>query len=1119
MGSALSGEAQEIPLLSPSTLNGFLGCEYQAYLNLPEQKRSLGEHRRPPQLKLLQERGERHEDDVLERITATYGDVVEVEHGGKTVGERAASTIEAMEAGRAVIYQGCLASEGWRGYPDFLIRVDKPRGHWEWSYEVHDAKLAQHPEPRHIHQLLFYSEELERIQGIAPKEMHLIVGDGTTESFAPPDFKAYADRIREAFVARYSELAAGSAPSYPYPVAACDFCDWWKYCENKRREDDHLSLTAGLQRRQGLKLEDADIHTIDALAALDVDDAAIELNRGTVATLSAQARLQVQSRGEALPHHELLAPEHERGLARLPTPSDGDVFFDFEGDPYWGEDGLEYLFGSYFAENGEWIYKPVWANDRDEERAALESWIDWISDRLHDFPDLHVFHFNSYEPTALKKLTQRHLSREDALDNLLRRKVFVDLYGITRQSARIGVERYGLKSVEAVYAFERSEELDSVGSLWRWQTYQVDGDSRWLDEIATYNADDCKSTKGLYGWLYDRRPDAETEFGVALEGLEPEPEKEPGDRAIEIQRRTDALRGKLLDGLPEDESEDVGEDRIRRTVFSLLGYYRREANPVWWEFFRRLELLPSELVDDDREALAGLQLTGTDLDAKVWEFEYPEQDHKMKPGGSAVGLLSEKSMKIDELDDRVRRLTVKIGKKDPDVPPVALIPIGPLRVDNQEDSVFEFAERVAEGGIEQRGPAFDILLQREPTFAGEPPPLSGGYEGLDQLYAQVASLDESALVVQGPPGTGKTYLGSRVAARLMKSGLKVGVMSTSHAAIDNFLAACDEAATELKLEFTGWHKSGDYESSTIRPTNKVGDPERSELLHAGTAWHWAHPDSIDSVDVLFVDEAGQVALADALAVSRAAKSLVLLGDPQQLPHVSQGTHLFGSGSSVLEHMLRGEKTIPPERGVFLDESWRMHPDLCDFVSDTMYDGRLRSEQACAVQSLESDGLTGTGIRMINVEHADNGSRSVEEAQRIAEEFAKLLSDGTFVDRDGEKRKLEVDDVLIVAAYNAQVRCLKEHLPDGARVGTVDKFQGQEAPVVIFSMASSTGDDVARGINFLLNSNRINVAISRAQALAVVVCSPSLFTARCARVEDMKLVNLLCRVSDEATVLS
>ncbi len=286
-------------------------------------------------------------------------------------------------------------------------------------------------------------------------------------------------------------------------------------------------------------------------------------------------------------------------------------------------------------------------------------------------------------------------------------------------------------------------------------------------------------------------------------------------------------------------------------------------------------------------------------------------------------------------------------------------------------------------------------------------------------------------------------------------------------------------------------------------------------LIAGTPWLWAREELRDSVDVLFVDEAGQMALADALAIAGAGHGMVLLGDPQQLAHVSQGTHPRRSGVSVLEHLLGDRETIPPAEGVFLERTWRMHPDVCRFVSSTMYDGRLAPVEGMERQAVASPGLSGSGVRMIEVEHAENRQSAPEEADRIAEEVAKLLDGGRYTDAAGEERDLTLEDILVVTPFNAQVRHLRGRLPRGARIGTVDKFQGQEAPVVFFSMTASSGEDVPRGMDFLFSRNRLNVAISRARALAVVVCSPRLLWARCNTVEQMRLVNALCSFAEEA----
>jgi uncharacterized protein len=389
---------------------------------------------------------------------------------------------------------------------------------------------------------------------------------------------------------------------------------------------------------------------------------------------------------------------------------------------------------------------------------------------------------------------------------------------------------------------------------------------------------------------------------------------------------------------------------------------------------------------------------------------------------------------------------------------------------------------------------------------------------LDRLKAQVRGLDSSVLMVQGPPGTGKTWTGARLAVDLLGRGGRVGVVATSHKAINNLLEAIDDAADEVGASFRGWKKCGDaddaYDSGRVVAAAKRPSEDDGPIrLIGATSWHWAAEHAHESVDVLLVDEAGQMSLADAIAVSQSARSVVLLGDPQQLAHVSQGTHPLGCGASVLEHLLGDPDTVPADRGVFLDTSWRMSPEICDFVSRTMYDGRVRPVAGAEQLRVDSPGLSGSGLRMLGVDHADNRGRSVEEAAAIAGQVKQLLQ-GTWTDRKGVVRPVTLDDILIVAPYNAQVRCLRDALPH-ARIGTVDKFQGQEAPVVFFSMASSTGEDVNRGMSFLFSRNRLNVAVSRAQALTVVVCSPQLLSARCNSVEDMRLVNMLCRFAEAA----
>jgi uncharacterized protein len=624
----------------------------------------------------------------------------------------------------------------------------------------------------------------------------------------------------------------------------------------------------------------------------------------------------------------------------------------------------------------------------------------------------------------------------------------------------------------------------------------------------------------------ERRSEAEAEFGVRLAELEPEPEKELSASLAAYMERLEQTRAKLMPGLPDDESLDDEDQRARRLTFDLVGYHLRESKPGWWEFFARTERSVAELRDEDSEAIGDLGLapgTAREETARSWRWTltFPEQEYKVGPG-SAHDPLTGCGVTVESLDEESRTVVVRRGKDNGPEPPLGIAPVGPYGTDAQVDALFRFADRVHQCGLEPCGSfdaGTDLLMRRAPRFAAGAPSLAGGRVELPVLREQVASLDRSALVIQGPPGTGKTWTGARLAVEVMRRGRRVGVVATSHKAIVNLLRAIDECADEERFDFRGWKKrngeeGNDYDSDRIVSRKEPPADVVCQLV-AGTAWHWAKASEHESVDVLFVDEAGQMSLADAIAVSQGAKNLVLLGDPQQLAHVGQGTHPHGSGASVLAHVLGEHDTIPPDRGVLLDRSWRMHPDVCTFVSSTMYDHRLASIDACALQDLRSPGLSGTGLRLLPVEHTDNRVSSREEAAAIAAEVERLLDGGRWTDRDGAEHELTRDDILVVAPYNAQVRCLRTALGPDARIGTVDKFQGQEAPVVFFSMASSSGDDVPRGMDFLFSRNRLNVAVSRAQVLAVVVCSPRLLWTKCSTVEQMRSINMLCRFADQA----
>jgi uncharacterized protein len=398
---------------------------------------------------------------------------------------------------------------------------------------------------------------------------------------------------------------------------------------------------------------------------------------------------------------------------------------------------------------------------------------------------------------------------------------------------------------------------------------------------------------------------------------------------------------------------------------------------------------------------------------------------------------------------------------------------------------------------------------------GEPDPVAAAADVVDRLQ-------ESYLFIQGPPGAGKTYTASHIIAELLARGRRVGVMSNSHKAIHNLLEAVEAVATSRKIEFRGIKKASASSHTqfvgrfiTNVTDNRAVDPT-ADLL-AGTSWLFAREELDEVLDVLFLDEAGQVSLADVVAAGTSARNIVLVGDQMQLGQPIQGSHPGGSGVSVLEHLLAGTATIPPERGIFLATTWRMHPKLCRFISEAVYDGKLRPEPDNAKQRLvlsetAHPALADAGLRFVPIDHHGCSRRSEPEAEAIRAIYDSLLEQ-SYHDRRDLEHAFTPDDILVVAPYNVQVNHLAHVLPEHARVGTVDKFQGQQAQVVLVSMTTSSAEELPRNVEFLYSKNRLNVAISRARCLALVVASPRLLEIPCRTVEQMQLVNTLCWVRD------
>lgn len=825
-----------------------------------------------------------------------------------------------------------------------------------------------------------------------------------------------------------------------------------------------------------------------------------------------------------------LDPEQRRGFYRLPKPDPGDLFFDMESDPL-ESGGLEYLFGVYYYDKGATRYRCFWAHDRAAERGAFEAFMDFVDERMRIFPQLHIYHYAPYEVTALKRLMSLHGTREAAVDNLLRHGRLVDLYKDVREALRVSEPRYSIKNLETFYMDKRSGEVKDAGaSMVFYENWRLTNDQKYLDDIEAYNEDDCRSTYLLREWLLKLRP-ADLPW---LHDHEPEDHGAAQAQPTKDELELECYRTLLLEDAATEGQAESSACNIRELTFHMLDFHRRCAKPEWWAMFARQEMTVDELIDDG-ECLGGLTEEANlppELAAgsKIRTYRFPEQESKLKKGVTCQRADTLKvAGEIVELDDVASIVRLRGIGKVPLPSSLSLIPTGPINSKALRGALYRFADSVIAGDVRYQA-IKSLLLKQPPRVSGHASgqPLVDGHRPLlEEAIRVTAGLDQSYLFIQGPPGAGKTYTGSHLIVALLERGFKVGVSSTSHKAIHNLLHAVEKQAADRDFSFSGVKKANrgdpntEFDGALIDNAHTSDDIDvRDYQLIAGTAWLFAYEKFEQKLDYLFVDEAGQVSLANLIVMSLSARNVVLLGDQMQLGQPIQGIHPGRSGESALEYLLDADATVRPDRGIFLATTWRMHEHVCRFISDAVYDGRLHPEADNQRQRLmlgadAHPALKSTGIGFLAVNHEGCSQRSVEEAETVRMLYDSLLLQ-SYRDRKGTIHCMTSNDILIVAPYNMQVNLLKRTLPEGARVGTVDKFQGQEAEVVLISMATSSGEDLPRHLEFFYSKNRLNVAVSRARCLAVVIANPDLLSIHCNSVEQMRLVNTLCWVREYAS---
>ena len=1110
-------------------------------------------------------RGGEHEQSALTALLDAGLKVVQIARpGAGDLTAAVAATTLAMQSGADAVYQAALADGPWFGYADFLVRVDgTPSSFGDYAYEVRDTKLARHASSGALIQMAHYGAMLTALQGAIAPRLVVVLGSGEDFVWEYRDVAPYLRELRERFLAFHDALPATT----PEPVEACGLCRWSMRCEEQWGPAD-LTHVQRLTRQNRTLLHAEQIATIGQLAEATADQRPARMTEGTFERLVAQAKTQSGTASYAV-----IKPQIEQlGLASTPKPHVLDLYFDLEGDPYAALPTLDYLW-AYCDTAG--TYAARWAHTAEQERQALR----WLLDELHRREalggDWHLFHYNSYEVTSLRRVAgsfaepAERLAMAVAVEHFVATR-FDDLYRRVEAGLRTKDGSTSLKVVEKLAGYDRSAVAAAVGraddSIKAYEAFlrATDPDLRagLLEGIRQYNEHDVLATKAAHLWLYTLGR------GLADDDLIPDLASDyvPSDAVALRIARTEDLQERLANAVAAAPDGTLASGLTTAgagLLVAMLGWHRSESVVAFLDYRRLTQwALGGDVAAHLREdssggggelagsgaagsGLAGSGLAGSgaaqstvggvehescllDLvplsvgapvsgranEALVHTFGCRPGAWKIKAGSALVEALADgeerPALSVTVLDHDARNGTFSF-KKQRVTTAIGPLVIGPF---TEPPAVWESLMRLGEQALgappSGQGNVSLDLLDRRPPLPAEQMAAIAGESASDRALRLTRDLHCGVLPVQGPPGTGKTWLAARLVCQEMAlakaagRSLVIGVIAGSHKVIDNLLAEVvvqTSAQGPLLVAHVGDPTQVDPArgitridggSGKLRPwiddQRAVGGP----AIVGATKFGWSRPELAGSVDLLLIDEAGQLSLADALAVTQAADRIVALGDPQQLAAPVQAAQDPLVSVSLLEHLAGDRAVLPAEVGVFLDITHRMHPAVCDVVGALAYDDSLSSSAAAGQRQLSGENLLVAG-RLLPLAPGliwlpvDGGGEA--EAAAVVELVTQLQANAFVLDEaDAQPLPSSLGEILVVAPHNSQVNRIDASLASSGlgqvRVGTVDKFQGQQGHVVIYSMgrlAEEPGD-----VPFLYDLHRVNVALSRARLLVIVV---------------------------------
>lgn len=1111
---------------SATKLTDFLKCGHIIYNDFFEKEKNLKKIEISNYQKIRLIKGDEHEDNCLKLFRNKYSKIIDIknlkfpenDNYENIINLKIDKTIQSMKKGVEVIRGGWLKRDNWRGEIDFLVKNNEIKSNLgNYSYDVIDAKNSIKSKPEHIIQLGIYAFMLESFQGRLPSKLKVALKNNYF-------YEMNTDEIYDLFLNfknKYEIFVNNNInDSRPEKVSFCNICRWADECEKIWIKNDDLNQVIGVNKVQKNKLFDLGINTMNNLSKKDENITLKGFNKSTSKKIILQSKLQQNSiklnKNSWVINNENIKDPY-KGFNLLNKPSKCDLYFDMESvEDHIISGGLEYLFGIFYIENDIKKFVPFWSHNKEDEKKSLIKLFDFFENHFKKFPDSKIYHYNHYEITALSKLTYIHNIKIEKFDNFLRNRKFIDLYPITRQGLFISENSYSLKNMEIFYEFKREGEIKKADIS---QEYYVEWleteESLLLDEIEKYNKQDCESTYELHKWLLSIKPKNSSWYQT------PKEDNELKIWEMNNQELKDSVKNSLI------ENEDVKE-----LLYDIVGFYRRENNLTWREHFERQIKDHDELMDDP-ECIGNLKLKKTynkeDENGTLMEYEYQDQEFKRKIDDKVVLVnnlddngKSIKAGKIENIDYTKNLVTINtVNENLPDI--ISLSRLDIFSPDKLENSTEIFIESYINND-KKYSATKDILQKNYPNIngikQGEKIVSSIDFKSITEA---ISKLNNSYLYVQGPPGSGKTTYSANTIVELLKKRKKIFVLGNSHEVINNLLRKVEIVAIEQNIEFEGFKVSSkkDYklngtiiedvqnDRKIIDCLDKIDEGEISlGCIVGGTKYLFSSFD--EQADFIFIDEAGQLSIADLISIGRSSKNIILIGDQNQVASPLRAEHPGHSGISILDHLLEGLDTIPENRGIFLNKTFRMNENINNFISQNFYDGRLNCDDVAKNRLINLDNslITSQGINYIQMNHFNNVQTSKEEFVAISNILENMIG-LEFID-NGNKRKLELEDFLVISPFNTQVNFLKSSLANQGmsdlKVGTIDKFQGQEAPVVIISMASSDSNAIPRNKEFFFSKNRLNVAISRAQASSIILFNPKLLEGAATNVETMKLMN-------------